>query len=525
MVCDYRPLKDEPWRVRLTIGGDKLDYAEETASPAANLLETKLLINSVSYDAHKGARVLGIDIKDLFLLTLLPEGEREYMRIHSKYFNDEMRKLYNIDSIIAEDGFVYCEIQRGMYGLKQAAILAYQQLKVNLERHDYYPIPLSDGLWAHKTRKTIFALCVDDFGVKYFNRDDANHLIETLQKYYPISLDWDGKNYCGLSLHWHYDKGYVDIDMPGYIDDVLKKHQHPKPTKPQYAPHRWNKPAYGRQTQFAPELDRTPKLDAKRKQQVQSIVGSLLYYGRAIDPSILPALNEISTEQTNPTENTMKKCKRLLDYMHTYPNARMRYIAGTMQLMVDSDAAYLVLPNARSRFAGHFMLEARPNKYSEHDPPLNAPILIQCKTIKNVVCSAAEAECGGIFDNGQRTIMIRRTLASMGHPQKATPVKTDNDTANSFVHSTMRVKRSKTWDMRYHWLRGKLAKTILKIFWDRGKNNLADYFTKHHSPAHHRIQRYKYILKGFNLSQLDLLLNTSTFWARVYSSIMTKLRT
>ena len=138
-----------------------------------------------------------------------------------------MRKLYNIDSIIAEDGFVYCEIQRGMYGLKQAAILAYQQLKVNLERHDYYPIPLSDGLWAHKTRKTIFALCVDDFGVKYFNRDDANHLIETLQKYYPISLDWDGKNYCGLSLHWHYDKGYVDIDMPGYIDDVLKKHQHP----------------------------------------------------------------------------------------------------------------------------------------------------------------------------------------------------------------------------------------------------------------------------------------------------------
>jgi len=68
------------------------------------------------------------------------------MRIHSKYFNDEMRKLYNIDPIIAEDGFVYCEIQRGMYGLKQAAILAYQQLKVNLERHDYYPIPLSDGL-------------------------------------------------------------------------------------------------------------------------------------------------------------------------------------------------------------------------------------------------------------------------------------------------------------------------------------------------------------------------------------------
>ena len=120
---------------------------------------------------------------------------------------------------------------------------------------------------------------------------------------------------------------------------------------------------------------------------------------------------------------------------------------------------------------------------------------------------------------------IRRTLAHMGHPQVATPIKTDNDTANSFVHSTIRVKHSKTWDMRYHWLWDKLAKNILNVFWDRGKNNLADYFTKHHPPAHHRIQRYKHILKGFNLSQLDHLLNKSTFSARVYSSIISKLLT
>ena len=106
----------------------------------------------------------------------------------------------------------------------------------------------------------------------------------------------------------------------------------------------------------------------------------------------------------------------------------------------------------------------------------------------------------------------------MGHKQQATRIKTDNDTANSFAHSTIRLKRSKTWDMRYNWLRGVIAQTLLKIFWDRGKNNLADYFTKHHAPAHHRIQRYKYILKGFNISQ-------SGFWARVYSSIMTKLLT
>ena len=81
MVCDYRPLKDEPYRIRLTVGGDKLDYFGETASPIANLLETKLLINSVISDAHKGARFFGIDIKDFFLLSSLPADQKEYIRV------------------------------------------------------------------------------------------------------------------------------------------------------------------------------------------------------------------------------------------------------------------------------------------------------------------------------------------------------------------------------------------------------------------------------------------------------------
>ena len=103
------------------------------------------------------------------------------MRIHSRYFDGEIRKLYEIDPIIADDGYVYCEIRCCMYGLKQAAILAYQQLKDNLKKHGYFPLPNTDSLWGHVTRKTIFALYVDDFGVKCFNQNDANHLINTIK--------------------------------------------------------------------------------------------------------------------------------------------------------------------------------------------------------------------------------------------------------------------------------------------------------------------------------------------------------
>ena len=70
--------------------------------------------------------------------------------------------------------------------------------------------------------------------------------------------------------------------------------------------------------------------------------------------------------------------------------------------------------------------------------------------LKNVVCSAAEAECAGIFHNCQKAIGIRRILEALGHKQTPTSVKTDNSTANSFVHATMRLKKSKTWDMRWN---------------------------------------------------------------------------
>ena len=191
LVCDFRPHKEEKHRVRLTLGGDKLEYYGETASPAANLLETKILINSVISDSKKGARFASLDIKDFFLQSTLPE--KEYLRIHERYFSPYFRQLYKLQNKINKNGYVYCEKIKGMYGLKQAAILAYKRLKNILEAAGYKQIQNTTGLWKHKNRQTKFALCVDDFGVKYFTKDDLNHLIQTLQKYYVITIDKDGK--------------------------------------------------------------------------------------------------------------------------------------------------------------------------------------------------------------------------------------------------------------------------------------------------------------------------------------------
>ena len=363
----------------MTVRGDKLEYPHDTASPTAALLDTKLIIKSTISDHQRcGSQFCSIDIKDFFLQTIMDNPE--YIQIHKKYFSKNFVTQYQLKELINNDGYVYCAINRGMYGLKQAAILVYKQLVQRLAKYGYIPIPTTNGLWKHKTKRTLFALCVDDFGIKYDSMEDLNHLTTALKENYEINVNMEGWNFCGLRLEWNYKEGYVDISMPNYVQKKLIKFQHNKPTRPQYAPRKWLKLAYGKKLQYAPPPDDSELLAAEGITRIQSINGSFLYYGRAVYPTILTALNEIATQQAKPTIATDQKAKMLMDYLATYPNAKLRFYAGIMQLQVKTDAVYLVLPNARSRLAGHFYLSAFLSAHKTYPDKYDAPILTECHT-------------------------------------------------------------------------------------------------------------------------------------------------
>ena len=511
MVFDYRPLKTDPYRCRIVAGGDKLTYDSDASSPATNMLETKLLLNSVISDARRGAKFISADLKDFFLAS--PMARPEYMKMHVKYIPMDIMEQYKLKELVLNN-YVYIQINKGMYGLKQAALLAYQQLLKFLRPAGYSPIPNTVGMWKHDTRQTIFCLCVDDFGIKFQNKHDVNHLLDTLRKHYKVSIDWEGKHYCGLTFNWNYDKGYVDISMPGYIEKTLHKYQHQKPSKSEYSPHIHNEPVYGAKQQFT-QIDDSPSLDTKTTKRIQGIIGSLLYYARAIDNTMLTAINEISAVQSKPTEKTLQAVTKLLDYASTYPDTTIRFYASDMTLYAESDAAYLVQLNAKSRIAGLFYLSNKhlPNTFPS--PARNGPILIICKTIRHVVASAAEAETAGLFYNARESIPIRQTLIAMGHPQPPTPIKTDNSTALSFVHANMKQKKSKSWDMRLNWLRDRKEQSQFHYYWDKGSNNDADYHTKHHPPKHHLQQRHKYVYVLEQSQPLMLLARVLSKAARV----------
>jgi hypothetical protein len=283
--------------------------------------------------------------------------------------------------------------------------------------------------------------------------------------------------------------------MPGYVPKALLTLRHPPPARPQHSPHRWAAPVYGQTTQLA-STDISPLLDKLGIKRVQQISGLFLYYSRCCDPTIIVALNEISNNQASPMENTKQACDMLLGYLSTHPDATIRYHASDMILAVCSDAAYLVLPNARSRAAGHFFLTTLPSASSSPpNPKPNGAVHVLCKTIRTVAASASEAETGSLFLNAQAAVPIITALVEMGHPQPSagTPIETDNSTAHGILHAQVRLKKSKAFDMRYHWLKDRISQKQFNLYWAPGKSNSADYFSKHHSPAHHKLMRPQYL--------------------------------
>jgi hypothetical protein len=116
-----------------------------------------------------------------------------------------------------------------------------------------------------------------------------------------------------------------------------------------------------------------------------------------------------------------------------------------------------------------------------------------------MVASTAESEVGACFHNAHSGAPLRVTLTELGHTQTPTPLRTDNSTAFVILNETIKHKRSKEMDMRYHWLTDRVRQKQFDVYWQPGRENLADYHTKHHSAQHHKY------MHGFILHEANSL--------------------
>jgi len=482
-VCTFRPDKAEHNRTRLTVGGNRLAYDGDVSTDTAGLELIKIHWQSVL--STPNARYMTMDISNFYLNTEL--DRYEYMRLSLSDIPPEVIQQYNL-AATAENGAVYVEIRRALFGLKQSGMLANKQLAKVLGKEGYRQTRHTPGLWRHDTRPISFTLVVDDFGVKYTNKADVLHLQAVIEKAYPTTTDWSGTKFIGVTLQWDYIKRELRASMPGYVRKALLQFQHKQPAKAQHAPARYEAPVYGSRAPQMTNIDSSPPFSLPDSKRLEKINGTFLYYSRTIDDTMAHTLNRLSTKTKSGTLKTNEEVNQFLDYCATHPDATKLYKASDMILCIDSDAAYLVEPQARSRAAGFFYLGNRNANL------INGSIHILAKTIKHVCSSVAEAEIAALFMNARAALPLRVTLEEMGHPQPATAMKTDNATADGIINGTVKQNRSKGIDMRYYWLQDRVQQKQFHVYWAPGAANLADYFTKLHPPAHHIALRPVYLL-------------------------------
>ena len=135
----------------------------------------------------------------------------KYMHLKLRNLPESVVQNYNLEKKTNRDGYVYAEIKRGMYGLPQAGLIAQQLLEKILNKKGYHKNDITPGLWKQKWRPICDSLWVDDFGVKYFGKYHADHLMSVLREYYKIYHNWKGKRHLGIDLDWDYSHHKVNL--------------------------------------------------------------------------------------------------------------------------------------------------------------------------------------------------------------------------------------------------------------------------------------------------------------------------
>jgi hypothetical protein len=206
----------------------------------------------------------------------------------------------------------------------------------------------------------------------------------------------------------------------------------------------YHEPQYGAKVQYA-TWDDTDALTKAKAKTLQEIVGTILYYARAVDPTMLPTTNHIASEQATPTAGVKARAIQLLRYAAAYPDNAIVFRKSKMQLIIQADASYLSRSKARSVAGGIFYFGDATKPEVE-----NGMIHAVSSIIDVVVASAGEAEYGSAFIMAQQGVWIRTIAIVLGHQQPATPVLSDNNFCIGLCNDTIKRKRSKSIDMRFH---------------------------------------------------------------------------
>ena len=238
-----------------------------------------------------------------------------------------------------------------------------------------------------------------------------------------------------MTLNWNYAEQWMKTSMSGYIDKVWTRFYGTN-VAPKFveAPRDWTTPQYGSsQPRLTSPINSSLLLSAPDKTRLQESFGSLLYFPRCIDSTILATLDSTGTNIADRIERVAAMAAYLLNFCANNCNPKVRYYASDIQLCVHTDASYLSKSKVCSHTAAFFYLSTDDDALLPTDHKLKLParpngaVHVMSTVMRQVLSSSTEAEVDATFYGCQDAVPLRNTLAFLDHVQGANLIITDNE--------------------------------------------------------------------------------------------------
>jgi hypothetical protein len=448
------------WKARLVAGGDgqEKELYEDVSSPTVSQESVMMMLGIA---ATENESIATADVTGAYLECELDANDIVIMKLDkhlAKILIDLMDQGdYNHLDKIVDDGQLYVQLRRALYGCVQSSSLWFKKLttvltKVGFTVNNYDPCVYSQMVSG--SRVTI-AIHVDDLLITSKSETNLKYVCDVLKRNFAEVTTTRGASHSYLAMKINVDDNYIHINMIGYIDKILENCDLKEGVKSPAAENLF-------------EVDNTsPLLNEISTKRFHTNVAKLLYLAKRCRMDILTAVSYLSSRVKAPTKDDDNKLERVLSYLH---HSREKQISlkrlNKVTLTFYVDASFGSHDDGRSR-TGIVAIMA------------GAAIATWSSKQKMVTKSSTEAEIVALSDSLTHVLWMRAFINDLGYTLEPTVIYQDNKSVLSIMRSGRRShQRTKHLNVRYFFVIEKQSNGEVTLLYCPTDLMYADLFTK-----------------------------------------------
>jgi hypothetical protein len=441
------------YKARLVAKGYNQQYGIDYNETFAPTLKYKSLRTLLALSMHMQHKLYQLDVKTAFL----------HAQVHEDIY-------ISIPDGMNDEHDCVLKLRRALYGLKQASREWHNDINKYLMSLGWAATQKDPCLYIKKTSTNnlmLLGLFVDDISASVHPNDyvEWEYTKYMLKIKYDITDMGELNHVLGMTITQNTNKNEskMNISQSSFMNDKLTEFNF-KQSRTTTTPE---------EIQSQKQMnDSSSPLDAQNQTQYRNIVGSLMYASLTTRPDITHAVNVLSRSNSNPSEASMIKAKRVLRYLSGTPTKGLTYTHAHTHMNIVVVSAY-----SDADWGGDLVDRKSTTGYAVM---INDNLVSwNSKKQQTVALSSAESEYMAVSEVMKELLWLRALLNEIGVPL-ATPsiIYVDNQAAIQISKNDTHHDRTKHIDIRHHFIRDCIRNNDVDLQWIETKQQRADIFTK-----------------------------------------------